>query len=197
MAKIELRKLEDGIFEIPKTGGMKVPGRIFANESLLQKIRTDRSLEQVQNMAHLPGIYKYAIGLPDIHQGYGFSIGGVAALDAEEGGISPGGVGYDINCGVRLLGTNLYYENLNDSEIQALVDNTFSKVPAGIGRGRAKSHIVFAALTQREISIARVGRQRNDARGTTLYSERRLHPGLDGDLLCGRDGVVNLGRRRH
>ena len=137
MSSLELNKITDNIWEIPKTGDMRVPGRIFASELLLEKIKNDRSLEQVKNMATLPGIYKYAIGLPDIHQGYGFSIGGVAALDAKEGGISPGGVGYDINCGVRLLQTDLFYENLSHVDIKNLIDNIFEKVPAGVGRGKA------------------------------------------------------------
>ena len=136
-SKIELTKISDNIWEIPKEGTMNVPGRIFASELLLKKIQNDRSLEQVKNMASLPGIYKYAIGLPDIHQGYGFSIGGVAALDAEVGGISPGGVGYDINCGVRLLQTDLFYENLTHLDIKNLVDSFYNKVPAGVGKGNA------------------------------------------------------------
>ena len=136
-SKIELTKITDNIWEIPKTGDMNVPGRIFASELLLEKIQDDRSIEQVKNMATLPGIYKYAIGLPDIHQGYGFSIGGVAALDAQEGGISPGGVGYDINCGVRLLQTDLLYENLSHVDIKNLIDSIFIKVPAGVGKGTA------------------------------------------------------------
>jgi tRNA-splicing ligase RtcB len=136
-SNIELNKISDNIWEIPKTGTMNVPGRIFASELLLEKIQNDRSLEQIKNMASLPGIYKYAIGLPDIHQGYGFSIGGVAALDAQEGGISPGGVGYDINCGVRLLQTDLYYENLSQLDVKNLIDNIFIKVPAGVGKGNA------------------------------------------------------------
>ena len=136
-SKIELTKISENIWEIPKSGSMRVPGRIFASELLLEKIQNDRSLEQVKNMAILPGIYKYAIGLPDIHQGYGFSNGGVAALDSEQGGISPGGVGYDINCGVRLLKTDLFYENLTHVDIKNLVDNIFAKVPAGVGKGNA------------------------------------------------------------
>ena len=136
-SKIELTKISDNIWEIPKEGTMNVPGRIFASEVLLEKIQNDRSIEQVKNMASLPGIYKYAIGLPDIHQGYGFSIGGVAALDAETGGISPGGVGYDINCGVRLLQTDLYYENLNQLDIKNLVDSIYKKIPVGVGKGNA------------------------------------------------------------
>ena len=86
---------------------MRVPGRIYADDELIEKIKSDRTLDQCANVAHLPGIYKYAITLPDGHEGYGFPIGGVAATDYVEGVISPGGVGYDINCGVRLLTTNL------------------------------------------------------------------------------------------
>ncbi|UCB61145.1 MAG: RtcB family protein, partial [Candidatus Bathyarchaeota archaeon] len=86
---------------------MQVPGLVLADEELLEKMKTDRTLDQCANVAHLPGIYKYAITLPDGHEGYGFPIGGVAATDYEKGVISPGGVGFDINCGVRLLTTNL------------------------------------------------------------------------------------------
>jgi tRNA-splicing ligase RtcB len=134
---IELKKLNENMWEIPQSGAMNVPGRIFANQKLLSKIKSDRSLEQVKNMACLPGILKYAIGLPDIHQGYGFSIGGVAAFDKEEGLISPGGVGYDINCGVRFLKTNLFYDDLTELDIKRLVDALFEKIPAGVGKGRA------------------------------------------------------------
>src|SRR3972149_578219 len=83
--------------------GMRVPGLVIADEELLEKMRTDRTMDQCANVAHLPGIYKYSITLPDGHEGYGFPIGGVAATDYDEGVISPGGVGYDINCGVRLI----------------------------------------------------------------------------------------------
>ena len=86
---------------------MRVPGLVFANDSLLEKMKTDRTLQQCANVANLPGIYKNAITFPDGHEGYGFPIGGVAATDYDEGVISPGGVGYDINCGVRLLCTSL------------------------------------------------------------------------------------------
>lgn len=137
-SKIELKKINDNMWEIPKSGKMNVPGRIFANAKLLEKIQNDRSLEQVRNVACLPGIYKYSIGLPDIHQGYGFSIGGVAAFDAEEGIISPGGVGYDINCGVRFLKTDLFYNDLQALDIKRIIDNLFNKVPAGVGKGRSK-----------------------------------------------------------
>ena len=105
---VPLEKITDYSWRIPQTykQGMRVPGIVFADEQLLEKIKLDRTLDQCSNIAHLPGIYNHAITLPDGHEGYGFPIGGVAATDYEEGVISPGGVGYDINCGVRLLATN-------------------------------------------------------------------------------------------
>ena len=136
----ELIRIDENVWEIPKTGKMLVPGRIFASEELLAPIRqsNDQSLEQIANVAHLPGIQKYSIGLPDVHQGFGYSIGGVAAFDIETGGISPGGVGYDINCGVRLLKTDLFYSDLSDDQIKLLTDTLFSSVPAGVGEGDFK-----------------------------------------------------------
>ncbi len=94
---MELHRLHDYLWEIPKTGEMRVPGRIYATRQLLADGRNDESLNQVRNVAHLPGIVKYSIAMPDIHWGYGFPIGGVAATRPEDGVISPGGVGYDIN----------------------------------------------------------------------------------------------------
>lgn len=95
---MNLKKISDDVYEIEKENGMNVPGRIFASEEILENIKKDKTLEQVKNVAHLPGILKYSIALPDAHQGYGFSIGGVAAFDLDKGVISPGGVGYDVNC---------------------------------------------------------------------------------------------------
>ncbi len=131
---LPLRKIGDCIWEIPKgaRAGMRVPAIILADEVLLDKMKRDRTLEQAANVACLPGIYKYSIVLPDGHQGYGFPIGGVAAFDAEEGVLSPGGVGYDINCGVRLLRTNLRYEDVKP-KLRELVDTIFRLVPSGVG----------------------------------------------------------------
>ena len=129
---IELNKISDNVWEIPKSGDMKVPTRIFASEKLLEKMKQDRSLGQAKNVACLPGIYKYACVMPDGHEGYGFPIGGVAALDVKTGGISPGGIGYDINCGVRLLQTNLTKEQMYP-KIKDLLDALFKSVPAGLG----------------------------------------------------------------
>jgi tRNA-splicing ligase RtcB len=114
---------------------MRVPGIVFADEDLLEKMKTDRTLEQCSNVAHLPGIYKYSITLPDGHEGYGFPIGGVAAIDYEDGVISPGGVGYDINCGVRLLTTNLSEQDIRP-ELDKLAGVIFKNVPCGLGSRR-------------------------------------------------------------
>src|SRR5207253_1750134 len=102
-ADIPIKQVAQNIWEVPQDyqPGMKVPARIYADEDLLAKMRTDRTIQQCVNVTHLNGIYKYAITMPDGHEGYGFPIGGVAATDYDEGLISPGGVGYDINCGVR------------------------------------------------------------------------------------------------
>lgn len=134
--KIPLEKIDDYSWRIPKyKPSMQVPGMVFANAELLGKMQTDRTLEQCTNVAQLPGIYKYAITLPDGHEGYGFPIGGVAATDYDEGVISPGGVGYDINCGVRLLTTNLSEQDIRP-KLTPLANTIFDNVPAGLGSRR-------------------------------------------------------------
>lgn len=134
--QVPLEKMNDFVWSIPTyKPGMRVPGRVFASEKLLEKIQSDRTLQQCVNVAHLPGIYKYAITLPDGHEGYGFPIGGVAATDYDEGVISPGGVGYDINCGVRLLTTNFSEETIRPKLAQ-LTDTIFNNVPSGLGSRR-------------------------------------------------------------
>ena len=134
---VPVEKINDYSWRIPQTYkmGMRVPGIVFADEQLIEKIKQDRTLEQCSNIAHLPGIYTHAITLPDGHEGYGFPIGGVAATDYEEGVISPGGVGYDINCGVRLLTTNLS-ENDVRPHLAALTNRIFKNVPSGLGSSR-------------------------------------------------------------
>ncbi len=132
--EVPLEKVNTNIWTIPQTykTEMRVPCLIFANEQLLQKMRTDRTLEQCVNVSTLPGIQRHAITLPDGHQGYGFPIGGVAAFHQEEGIISPGGVGYDINCGVRLLRTNITVQDIKD-KISKLIENLFKLTPSGLG----------------------------------------------------------------
>jgi tRNA-splicing ligase RtcB len=128
---MEIIRRSNCLWEIPKQGGMRVPGRVFASDALMQSIREDRSLEQVANVAHLPGIVGYSWAMPDIHLGYGFPIGGVAAMDFDDNGvISPGGVGYDINCGVRLSTSNLHIDDVRP-RIEDIVRNLFHVIPCG------------------------------------------------------------------
>ncbi|MBU1700617.1 MAG: RtcB family protein [Candidatus Eisenbacteria bacterium] len=130
---MKLERVKDWLWEIPKTGKMRVPGRIYATKPLLEQLRSEGGLEQVANVAHLPGIVGYSLAMPDIHWGYGFPIGGVAATDPAAGGvISPGGVGYDINCGVRLATTQLQLEDVQP-KIQKLVASMFRHIPCGVG----------------------------------------------------------------
>jgi tRNA-splicing ligase RtcB (3'-phosphate/5'-hydroxy nucleic acid ligase) len=134
--KIPIEKIDEFTWRIPQyKKGMRVPGLVFANDSLMEKMRTDRTLEQCANVTYLPGIYKNAITLPDGHEGYGFPIGGVAATDYEDGVISPGGVGYDINCGVRLLSTTLTEKDVRPKLAQ-LTESIYNNVPSGLGSRR-------------------------------------------------------------
>jgi len=133
------------ISQIPQASAMLVPGRIYASEKLMQQIKNDESLKQVANVAHLPGIINYSLAMPDIHWGYGFPIGGVAATDARSGVISPGGVGYDINCGVRLLKTNLSADFIRP-KIKDLISVLFNAVPSGVG-----SHGAIRKLSRKDI----------------------------------------------
>ncbi len=129
-----LKKKDAFRWEIPESykPEMNVPGIIFASSHMIEQIKKDNAPEQVANVATLPGIVKASMAMPDIHWGYGFPIGGVAAFDSEEGIISPGGVGYDINCGVRLLRTDLRYEDVKQ-KLRELIDTIFLNVPSGVG----------------------------------------------------------------
>lgn len=133
-----LKEIKPAAYQLPKEGGMRVPGLLIATPALLQDMEIEKPLEQVRNVAHLPGIVDYSIAMPDIHWGYGFPIGGVAAMDAETGVISPGGVGYDINCGVRLAIVPLAFQDLNQKTKRALLERIYQLVPAGVGQGRNK-----------------------------------------------------------
>ena len=132
---IEIKKLDDFRWLLPKKGKMRTEGLVYADEAMMTEVKKDASLEQVANVACLPGIVGRSMAMPDIHWGYGFPIGGVAAFDMEEGIISPGGVGYDINCGVRLLRSALTVGDIKD-QIPALVEALFRNVPCGVGSRR-------------------------------------------------------------
>jgi tRNA-splicing ligase RtcB len=139
--KAIVKKIDDYRWEIPTSykEGMLVPGRIFASESMLDQIWEEHAFEQVANVAFLPGIVRYSLAMPDIHWGYGFPIGGVAATRVKDGVVSPGGVGFDINCGVRLVRTNLTEEEVRP-RIEQLVIDLFTNIPSGLGsEGRIRA----------------------------------------------------------
>jgi tRNA-splicing ligase RtcB len=131
---ITLERVSEYVWEIPQEGEMNAPARVLASEALLEEISEDRTLQQLKNSTQLPGVEKYAVCMPDGHQGYGFPVGGVAGIDAEDGCISPGAVGFDINCGVRMLTTNLTYGDIEGHE-EELVESLFANVPSGLGGG--------------------------------------------------------------
>jgi tRNA-splicing ligase RtcB (3'-phosphate/5'-hydroxy nucleic acid ligase) len=193
------------VWKIPKSyrDDMRVDGLIFADEKLISQIKQDQGPEQVANVATLPGIQRASLAMPDIHWGYGFCIGGVAATDPEEGGvISPGGVGYDINCGVRLLRSNLHWDDVRD-RIRPLVDQLFRDIPTGVGQSGAYSftkpelaklldegtgYVVSKGWgTERDLEFIEAGGRLNSAR-PDLVSERAYARGAD---QCGTLGSGN------
>jgi tRNA-splicing ligase RtcB (3'-phosphate/5'-hydroxy nucleic acid ligase) len=147
MSDIELERIDDNRLLIPQTGGMKVPGIIYANEKLRELLKSDESTKQVANVAHLPGIVNYSLAMPDIHWGYGFPIGGVAAFDLEEGIISPGGVGYDINCGCRLIATNLSLDDIQ-GKVSDLTTALYHHIPTGVG---STGHVKLSGRDQKKV----------------------------------------------
>src|SRR5499433_1617238 len=131
-----LEQVDECCWRIPKSykPGMRVDGLIFTDERLLEQLKADQAPDQVANVAFLPGIQVASLAMPDIHWGYGFCIGGVAATDPEEGGvISPGGVGYDVNCGVRLVRSNLFYREVKP-HLRTLIEELFRTIPSGVGK---------------------------------------------------------------
>jgi tRNA-splicing ligase RtcB len=200
-----LEQVDACCWRIPKSykQGMRVDGLIFTNERLLEQLKKDQAPDQVANVAFLPGIQHASLAMPDIHWGYGFCIGGVCATDPKEGGvISPGGVGYDINCGVRLMRSNLFYRDVKP-HLRALVDELFRNVPTGVGRsGRYKFDKKELRNLLTEGSLYLLGRDlatQNDIEYTEAHgrldgadpdkvSERALTRGAD---QCGTLGSGN------
>jgi tRNA-splicing ligase RtcB len=132
--KIPLERVDANRWRIPQrfNPAMRVPGMVYADDQLLELMLADNALQQVANVATLPGIVGHSLAMPDIHWGYGFPVGGVAATDAEQGVISPGGIGFDINCGVRLLATDLVHNQVR-GKVDKLADELFNNLPSGVG----------------------------------------------------------------
>jgi len=194
----EVRRLSDYVWEIPRAGEMRVPVRVYADEDLLKSIERDNALQQAVNVAFMPGIVKASLAMPDAHWGYGFPIGGVAAFDPEDGGVvSPGGIGFDINCGVRLVRSELTEAEVRP-RIQQVVDELYNHVPCGVGSSKA-----IARLSRQELRrVCREGAawavengygepddlERTEARGAL--------PGADPDAISDRAtqrGVSQMG----
>lgn len=147
---MDIKKINDWTWEIPRQGEMRVPAVLYTSRALLDALKRDKTLDQARNVACLPGIKRGAYVMPDAHQGYGFPIGGVAAFDMEEGIISPGGVGYDINCGVRLLKTDFMRPDIQGRE-RELLQGITREVPAGVGKGgavRLSRHVLMEVCTK-------------------------------------------------
>src|SRR5262245_27869634 len=134
--KQDMKRISDFLWEIPTTfrHDMKVPARMYASDAILEAALQDASVDQLINTATLPGLVGYALAMPDVHQGYGAPIGGVIPSGAQDGVISPGAVGYDINCGVRVLATNLTYTQL-EPHLATLATNLYRNCPTGVGSG--------------------------------------------------------------
>jgi tRNA-splicing ligase RtcB len=203
---VQLEQVRPYLWRIPKDArpGMRVPGLIYADETLMAAIQRDLALEQVANAAALPGIVKASLAMPDIHQGYGLPVGGVVATDAEDGVVSPGGVGYDINCGVRLLRTDLVAADVRP-RMERLIDALAQAIPSGVG---STGRIALSAAEMRR-GPAREGARWTVAQGYgdgeelgRMESHGRL-PGADPDTVSpkayerGRSQLGTLGSGNH
>lgn len=200
----ELQRRGDVVWELPRTGAMRVPGRIYADERLVAALADDQSLEQVRNVACLPGIVRYSMAMPDIHYGYGFPIGGVAAFRMDSGVVSPGGVGYDINCGVRLMATDLTRSDL-EGKIKTVVDQLFRDVPAGVGSSGAIEKLSKAEVNRILVKGARWAVEQGYGKAEDLERTEAggCLPGADPSRIStrayerGLDQVGTLGSGNH
>jgi tRNA-splicing ligase RtcB len=194
---MELIKKNDWLWEIPAEGGMRVPGRILANDRLIEVIRRDKSFQQVINVAHLPGIVGYSWAMPDVHVGYGFPIGGVAAMAFDEGGvISPGGVGYDINCGVRMIASDLRIGEVR-SKIDKMMSTLFARIPCGAsphqsGWGQLSANELKKVLREGAGYVVRHGM--GSERDLIFSEENGALPGADPDGVSNH--AIDRGRRQ-
>ncbi|MEW6659417.1 MAG: RtcB family protein [Thermodesulfobacteriota bacterium] len=202
--QVKLRQVDEYRWEIPREGKMRTRGLIFASQKMLAKIQEDQSLQQVANVATLPGIEGASLAMPDIHWGYGFPIGGVAAFNLEEGVVSPGGVGYDINCGVRLLRTNLARPEV-EPRIEELVNALFGNIPSGLGSRRKDLKLTVPTLQE----VMRLGagwavkNGFGDQEDLAHIEAQGQIPGADPELVSdfamnrGKDQLGTLGSGNH
>jgi tRNA-splicing ligase RtcB len=198
-----LKKIDDCRWMVPQTGGMKVPGIIYSSERLIREMGADESPKQVANVAHLPGIVKYSLAMPDMHWGYGFPIGGVAAFDLQDGIISPGGVGYDINCGCRLVTTRLVYEDVRE-RMRDLIGALFRDIPSGVG---SKGALKLSQKEEKKVLIEGAKWAVDNGYGTQedleTTEDRGAIAGADPEMVSaralerGREQLGTLGSGNH
>jgi len=187
-----VEQLDEFRWRLPMEGGMRVPGLLFADRELLEKMLSDRTPEQVKNAAHLPGILEASIAMPDAHWGYGLPVGGVVAMDEHEGVVSPGAVGYDIGCGVRLMSSRLARADV-EPHVERLADALYRNVPCGVGSHGA------VTVSQKELErVLRDGARWAVKRG--MGTEADLEHCEEGGVLEGArpdavsDGAKNRGK---
>jgi len=191
---MELKKLDAYRWELPRSGNMRVPGIIYATASMLAGADQSEPLKQVANVASLPGIVKASLAMPDMHWGYGFPIGGVAAFDWQDGVISPGGVGYDINCGVRLATTNIDPDSVRN-RLHALVDGLYQNIPTGIGsKGSLKLSVADEKKVLQQGSQWVVGQGFGEAEDIERTEEWGCLSEADPQLIS--DRALQRGRRQ-
>ena len=200
---MELKKIDEYRWELPKTGAMRVPGIVFTSAAMLNSIQQEESLKQVANVATLPGILKASLAMPDIHWGYGFPIGGVAAFDWDSGIISPGGVGYDINCGVRLAGTSLTEKDVRP-KLENLVHALYRNIPSGVGsKGTIKLSVQEEKKVLKEGSRWAVRQGYGDDLDIEHTEDGGCMPNADPDMVSqralerGRQQLGTLGSGNH
>lgn len=202
-----LQKMKPATYLLPKEGGMRVAGLVIATPALIEQFEIEKPLDQVRNVAHLSGIVGYSIAMPDIHWGYGFPIGGVAAMDAETGVISPGGVGYDINCGVRLAVAPIEFKDLSEQNRRALLEHIFRLIPSGVGHGHKKgkhdlSQTDYQELTQKGAAWS-IEKGYGFAKDLEHIESNGLIKGADlaavsqEAILRGRDQLGSIGSGNH
>ena len=198
-----LKKIDECRWMVPQTGGMKVPGIIYSSERLISEMGADESPKQVANVAHLPGIIKYSLAMPDMHWGYGFPIGGVAAFDLRDGIISPGGVGYDINCGCRLVTTRLAYEDVRE-RVRDLIGELFRDIPSGVG---SKGDLKLSQKEEKKVLVEGAKWAVDNGYGTQedleTTEDRGAIAGADPEMVSaralerGREQLGTLGSGNH
>ncbi|MGE4542655.1 MAG: RtcB family protein [Pedobacter sp.] len=201
---VKVQQIDQCRWRIPREGAMRTDGLVFASRAMMAALQKEQALEQVRNVATLPGIVGPSLAMPDIHWGYGFPIGGVAAFDAEEGVVSPGGVGYDINCGVRLLRSDLEVQQVRP-HLQRLADALFRNVPSGVGSHRRD--LKLSVAEERKVLQQGARWVVNRGMGSEqdlqhIEAEGRIE-GADPELLSdralerGRDQLGTLGSGNH